>query len=99
MEGPGPGMTEYRVRWLKDVPDLLGLSDLHQLRGRIGRSERKAHAYFLVPRKPLPASSRKLSTVFGASSGYRAMRISPWPSISPCGASSPRFWWTPSTRW
>jgi len=44
---------------IADRSDLLGLSDLHQLRGRIGRSERKARAYFLIPRKPLPASSLK----------------------------------------
>jgi len=30
--------------------DAFGLSDLHQLRGRVGRFNRKAHAYFFVPR-------------------------------------------------
>ncbi|MCM8782961.1 MAG: transcription-repair coupling factor [Candidatus Omnitrophica bacterium] len=28
-----------------------GLSDLHQLRGRVGRFDRKAYAYFLTPKK------------------------------------------------
>ncbi len=31
----------------------LGLADLHQLRGRIGRSDKKAFAYFLYPTKQL----------------------------------------------
>lgn len=32
-----------------DRADLYGLSQLHQLRGRIGRSDKKAYAYFVVP--------------------------------------------------
>jgi transcription-repair coupling factor (superfamily II helicase) len=42
-----------------DRADLMGLADLHQLRGRIGRSERKAYSYFFIPRKPLPAIALK----------------------------------------
>ena len=33
-----------------DRADTYGLSQLHQLRGRIGRSDKKAYAYFVVPR-------------------------------------------------
>lgn len=37
-----------------DRADTFGLSQLHQLRGRIGRSDRKAYAYFVIPKhKPL----------------------------------------------
>lgn len=32
-----------------DRADTFGLSQLHQLRGRIGRSDKKAYAYFMVP--------------------------------------------------
>ena len=40
-----------------DRADTYGLSQLHQLRGRIGRSDRKAYAYFLIP------SNRNLSPI------------------------------------
>ena len=33
-----------------DRADTYGLSQLHQLRGRIGRSDRKAYAYFVIPK-------------------------------------------------
>ena len=33
-----------------DRADTYGLSQLHQLRGRIGRSHRKAYAYFVIPK-------------------------------------------------
>lgn len=32
-----------------DRADLYGLAELYQLRGRVGRSDRRAYAYFLVP--------------------------------------------------
>jgi transcription-repair coupling factor (superfamily II helicase) len=40
-----------------DRADMYGLSQLHQLRGRIGRSDKKAYAYFIIP------TNRNLSTI------------------------------------
>lgn len=40
-----------------DRADTYGLSQLHQLRGRIGRSDKKAYAYFVIPRM------REISTI------------------------------------
>jgi transcription-repair coupling factor (superfamily II helicase) len=40
-----------------DRADTFGLSQLHQLRGRIGRSDKKAYAYFMLP------SHKKMSDV------------------------------------
>ena len=40
--------------------DLFGLSELYQLRGRVGRFDREAAAYFLIPKKmPLTQESAK----------------------------------------
>ncbi len=49
-----------------DDAQMFGLSDLHQLRGRVGRFDRSAFAYFLVPRGGLdsldaPAKKRLLA--------------------------------------
>ena len=45
--------------------DLLGLSQLHQLRGRVGRSRERAYAYFLFPpEKPLTETAHdRLETI------------------------------------
>ncbi len=60
--------------------DKLGLSQLYQLRGRVGRSNQKAYAYFLVPplKKLTKNAIRRLQTIQEFSylgSGYKiAMR-------------------------
>ena len=45
--------------------DMFGLADLYQLRGRVGRYNRRAYAYFLIPKgKPISAdASRRLKTI------------------------------------
>lgn len=45
--------------------DRFGLAQLHQLRGRVGRSHRRAYAYLIVPPKPLltPDAVKRLEAV------------------------------------
>ena len=54
---------------LIDRSDLLGLSQLHQLRGRVGRSRERGYAYFLYPpEKPLTETAHDRLTTIAAHS-------------------------------
>ncbi len=56
---------------LIEKADTFGLADLYQLRGRVGRWNRRAYAYMLVPRlRSLPEISRKRLNALAEASGY-----------------------------
>lgn len=62
---------------LVDRSDTYGLANLYQLRGRVGRWNKSAYAYFLVPKqKALPEIARKrLSALIEAGSYGAGMKI------------------------
>lgn len=56
---------------LIDRADHFGMADLYQLRGRVGRWNRRAYAYFLVPNmRTLPELSRKRLNALIEAQGY-----------------------------
>ncbi len=44
--------------------DTYGLAQLHQLRGRVGRSNRRAYCYLVVPREITREARKRLSTIY-----------------------------------
>lgn len=56
---------------LIDRADTYGLADLYQLRGRVGRWNRAAYAYFLIPKSArLPEPARKRLNALVEAGGY-----------------------------
>ncbi|HET6728192.1 MAG TPA: transcription-repair coupling factor, partial [Jiangellaceae bacterium] len=56
-----------------DRPDRLGLSQLHQLRGRVGRGRERAYAYFLYPRDtPMTEEAHELLSTIATHSDLGA---------------------------
>ncbi|MCK4352620.1 transcription-repair coupling factor [candidate division WOR-3 bacterium] len=43
--------------------DRFGLSDLHQLRGRVGRADKRAYCYLLVPKNLTPEARKRLQAI------------------------------------
>ncbi len=57
---------------LIDRADTFGLADLYQMRGRVGRWNRPAYAYFLIPSRELPELTRRRLHALTESSGFGA---------------------------
>jgi transcription-repair coupling factor (superfamily II helicase) len=47
-----------------DRADTYGLAQLHQLRGRVGRSNRQAYCYLIVPQRVSREARKRLSTIY-----------------------------------
>ena len=47
-----------------DRADTYGLAQLHQLRGRVGRSNRRAYCYLVVPKRITNDARKRLSTIY-----------------------------------
>ncbi len=60
-----------------DRADIFGLSQLHQLRGRVGRARERAYAYFLYPpERPLTETAHdRLTTIASNTDLGAGMRV------------------------
>lgn len=58
-----------------DHADRFGLADLYQLRGRVGRWNRSAYAYFLTPKKVAEPARKRLSAFLEAGGYGGGMKI------------------------
>jgi transcription-repair coupling factor (superfamily II helicase) len=67
--------------------DHFGLAQLYQLRGRVGRSHRRAYCYLLVPDAIDPDADRRRGTSWGRSS---LASCTPWGSTSTSACSTRR---------
>ena len=74
--------------------DRYGLSQLYQLRGRVGRSNRRAYAYLLIPSDETltPIARRRLAAIREFSELGAASALPPW--IWNCAA--PEICWAAS---
>ena len=68
-----PGVNTLIV----DRADTLGLAQLYQLRGRIGRGNQRAYAYFLIPRgrRITETAQKRLETILAATELGAGFRI------------------------
>lgn len=50
--------------------DLFGLSQLHQLRGRIGRGKKRSHCLLAVPERVTEVAQKRLNAIIGSNDGF-----------------------------